>query len=109
MSGGRRLSRTGSNWREKARLEGQKTLRSMTTGQVFSSIERDMEAAIEELEYSPTADLASRTRECIAQVMKVAKGSGHLQGGYVKILKQAAVVGAATAEVLRTRLDRGGE
>lgn len=95
--------------RERAHLEVEKTLRNMTTGQVFANIERDLEAAIEEVEYSPTADLASRARDCMAQVMKVAKGSKNLQGGYVKLLKQAAVMGAATAEVLRTRADRGGE
>lgn len=64
-----------------------------------------MEEAVKEMENSPTADVAQQARKCMAEVLKVARGSRNLQGGYVKILKHAAVVGAAPAEVLRTRAD----
>lgn len=91
--------------RESAKLDEQKVIRSMSTGQVFSKVERDLEEAVEEMENTPTADVAQQARKCMAEVLKVAKGSKNLQGGYVRILKHAAVVGAATAEVLRTRAD----
>lgn len=44
----------------------------------------------------------------MAEVFKVARCSKNLQGTYVKILKHAAVVGSASAEVLRTRADCTG-
>lgn len=58
-----------------------------------------------EMNDSPTADIAHRTRECMAEVYKVAKSSRNLQGGYIRILKHAAVMGSASTEVLRTRAD----
>lgn len=93
--------------KELAKLEEEKILRRMAPGQIFSRLERDLETAIEEMENSPTADLANQAREHMAQVARVAKSSDHLQGSYVRLLNQAAVMGAATAEVLRTRADRG--
>lgn len=91
--------------REAAALEEEKILRSMSTGQIFSKVERDLEEAVEELENAPTVDVAQQARKCMAEVLKVARGSKNLKGQCVKILKQAAVVGAASAEVLRTRAD----
>lgn len=93
--------------REQAKLEEEKILRNMTSGQIFSKLERDLEVAVEELENTPTADVANQAREHMAQVARVARGSKNLNGSYVRLLKQAAVMGAASAEVLRTRADRG--
>lgn len=91
--------------REMAELEEEKIIRSMSTGQIFSKVETAVEKAVEEMENTPTADVANQARKCMAEVLKVAKSSKNLKGGYVRILKQAAVVGAASVEVLRTRAD----
>lgn len=91
--------------REAAALDNERILRNMTTGQIYSKMERDMDRALDELNDAPTADIAHQARECMAEVIKVAKSSKHLQGGYIKILKHAAVMGSATAEILRTRAD----
>lgn len=106
---GRAKAREAYNQQERVRanLEEERIFREMTPGQLFSRLEKDLETAIEEMENTPTADVANQARSCMAQVARVAKGSKNLQGGYVKLLKQAAVVGAATAEVLRTRADKG--
>lgn len=93
--------------KELAKLQEEKLLREMSSGQLFSKLERDLEEAIEELENAPTADIANQAREFMAQVVRVAKGSKNLQGNYIRLLKQAAVMGAATTEILRTRADRG--
>lgn len=91
--------------REAAALDNERILKNMSSGQIFSKMEHDLEEAMDELSDAPTADVAHQARECMAQVIKVAKGSRNLQGGYVKILKHAAVVGSASAEILRTRAD----
>lgn len=80
----------------------------MSSGQIFSKLERDLEEAVSEMSDTPTADIASQARECMAGVLKVAKSSRNLKGGFVKILKHAAVMGSASAEVLRTRADSNG-
>lgn len=82
--------------REKIELEREKTLREMGCGQIFSKMDKDLEEAIEKLEMSPTEDVASRNREAMLEVMRVVTVSKNLQGGCVKSLKQAAVVGTAS-------------
>lgn len=80
----------------------------MSIGQFFCKVgrgEESLEETVERLEMAPTADVANRTREAMAEVMRVARTSRNLQGSFVRILKQAAVTGAASAEVLRTRAD----
>lgn len=94
--------------REKAELDRERAIREMSIGQVFSKVgrgEESLEETVERLEMAPTADVANRTREAMAEVMRVARTSRNLQGSFVRILKQAAVTGAASAEVLRTRAD----
>lgn len=91
--------------REVAALDNERILRNMTPGQIFSKVENDLEDAVSRMSNAPTADVASKARECMAEVIKVARSSSNLQGGYVKILKHAAIVGSASTEVLRTRVD----
>lgn len=77
----------------------------MSSGRIFSKVETDLEEAMGEMSDTPTADIAQQARECMAEVIKVAKSSRNLKGGYVKILKHAAVLGSVSTEVLRTRAD----
>lgn len=93
--------------REKAELERENTIQRMSLGEVFAREDRRVDAFAEKLEYAPTADVASRSREHMAEVLRVATTSRNLQGSFVKILKQAAACGVAATEVLRTRADRG--
>lgn len=79
---------------------------NLSLGQIFSNMESDMETALEEMANSPSADVANRSRECMAEVMRVVKSSKNLKGTSVKTLKHAAVVGAASIEVLHTRVDK---
>lgn len=91
--------------REAIALENELALRNMSSGQIFSRMGAELDEAMDEIADDPTADIAHRARECMAEVLKVAKGSRNLQGGYIKILKHAAVMGSASTEVLRTRAD----
>lgn len=91
--------------RETMDLENERAVRSLSAGQVFSKMERDLERAVDELREAPTADVANLGRGSMAEVLKVANISRNLKGGLVKALKQAAVVGSAATEVLRTRAD----
>lgn len=91
--------------REQVALNREETMQNMTSGQIYTRVEADLDDAMEELSDAPTADVAHRARECMAEVIKVAKGSRNLQGGYVRILKHAAVVGSASTEILRSRAD----
>lgn len=88
-------------------LDDMKALRNMSAGEIFYSMERNIEAALESMEEAPAAALAQQVKESMAEVIRVAKGSKNLKGGFVKLLKQAAVVGTASAEVFRTRVDCG--
>lgn len=92
--------------KEKADLDAASALRQLTMSEIFSSLERDTEKATEEMENSPTADVANRARESMAEVLRIARISKNLQGGCVKALKHSAVVATASAEVLRTRADK---
>lgn len=92
--------------KEEAKLNQEKVLMNLSAGQIFSSIENDVEDAMEKLQNNPTADVAQEIRQNMSEVVRVAKISTNLQGGMKKILKHAAVIGAASAEVLRTRADR---
>lgn len=105
ISRAKALEERNQKMREAAALDNERILKTMSSGQVFSKLESDLERAMDDLGEAPTADLASRARECMAEVIKVAKGSRNLQGGYIRILKNAAVIGSATAEILRTRAD----
>lgn len=93
--------------KEAVELEERSTLNNRPTDQVFTKEERDLEDVVEKLENTPTADVAQKGRTCMAEVLKVAKGSRNLKGDYVRILKQATVMGTASMEVLRTRADCG--
>lgn len=66
----------------------------------------DVEKVREELSEAPNAAIAQKMRDHMAEVTKVAKISKNLKGNLVKALKQAAVYGAATADMLRTRADK---
>lgn len=74
-------------------------------GGVFTSLEKDLNTATEEMENAPTADVASRARESMAEVIRISKISTHLKGGCKKSLNHSAVVAAASTEILRTRAD----
>lgn len=91
--------------RETIELERENTLRRLSAGQILASINRSVEAYTEKLECAPTADVANRNRDHMAEVIRVASTSKNLQGGFIKILKQAAACGMAATEVLRTRAD----
>lgn len=91
--------------RETADLENERAIRSLSSGQIFTKMERDLEDAVDDFRDIPTAEVAYRGRESMAEVMKVATISKNIKGGLVKSLKQAAIVGSAATEVLRTRAD----
>lgn len=91
--------------REAADLDSERVIKSMSTGEIFSKVETDLDEAVCGMRNTPTADIANQARECMAGVLKVAKCNKNLKDGFVKILRHAAVVGSATAEVLRTRAD----
>lgn len=93
--------------RETAELERENTLRKMSAGQLFANVNRNVEAYVGEMENAPMADVAHRIREHMAEVLRVASSSKNLQGGFIKILKQAAACGMAAVDVLRTRADSG--
>lgn len=95
--------------RETAELERENTLRRLSVGQIFTNMSRNVEEYAKKLENAPTADVASRNRDHMAEVARVAHTSKNLQGGFVKILKQAAACGMAATDVLRTRADIRGE
>lgn len=94
--------------KEEARIDQERVYLNMPTGRLYSSILNDVEDAVEKFEYNTTADVAERVRHHMTEVVRVAKSSRNLQGGYQKILKHAAVIGVASAEVFRTRADRDG-
>lgn len=100
------IERVNQLKKEEAKLNQEKVLMNLTAGQIFSSIENDVEDAMEKLQNNPTADVAQGIRQNMSEVARVAKVSTNLQGGMKKILKHAVVIGAASAEVLRTRADR---
>lgn len=93
--------------KETAELEWESTLRRMSAGRIIANVERNVDAFVEKMEFAPTADVAQRTREQMAEVIRVANSSKHLNGVCIKILKQAAACGMAATEVLRTRADSG--
>lgn len=95
--------------KETAEPETGRAVKNLTTEQLFRKVEKDLEETLEEFEHAPTADVANQVRTSMAEVLRIARTSRNLQGGYVKKLKQAAVVGTASAEVLRTRLDCPGD
>lgn len=99
-----RANRAGR--REMTELEEQKILRSLSASEVLSNVDRAVEDMREELEHAPTEDVAQQVRQSMAQVLRIAKSSKNLKGPAVKVLKTAAVVGSASAEVLRLRADR---
>lgn len=91
--------------REAAELEVEKRIRSLSASQVLTNHKAAVEDKLDELENAPTEDVAQRARESMVEVWKVATTSKNLKGGYIKMLKQAAAVGTATAEVLSNRAD----
>lgn len=100
------VARYNQQLKEKAALEKEATLRKLTIEEVFSCVESDMENAVAELKHAPTADVASRARESMGEVARIAKSSRNLKGTSVRTLKHAAVMAAAATETLRTRVDR---
>lgn len=103
------LEEASSTAKEAAEPGSERAVKNLTTEQLFRKVERDLEETLEEFEHAPTADVANQARTSMAEVLRIARTSRNLQGGYIKRLKQAAVVGTATAEVLRTRLDCPGD
>lgn len=92
--------------RERAELDRESTIRSTTTPEVLSNIDRAVEDVCEELEHASSEDVAQRARQSMAEVLQIAKSSKNLKGTTGKILRTAAVVGSASAEVLKRRADR---
>lgn len=91
--------------RETLELDAEKSIRSLTSRQVLANHRASVEDKLDELENAPTEDLAQRARDSMANVWKVARNSKNLKGVYVKELKQAAAVGAASMEILCTRME----
>lgn len=86
-------------------LDIEKSIRNLSASEVLSRHKPAMEDKLEELENAPTEDVAQQARQSMVEVWKVATTSKNLKGGYVKMLKQAAAVGSAAAEVLSIRAD----
>lgn len=86
--------------KETAELERESILMRMSPGEIFASEDRRVDAYAEELERAPTADVAHQSRNHMAEVLRVANTSKNLQGGFIKILKQAAACGVAATEIL---------
>lgn len=102
------LEKVNQKKREEAELDNERIIKALSSGQIFESLERDLDDAVEELSDAPTADVASQARKCMAGVLKATKCSKNLKGGIRKIINHAAVKGAASTEVLRTRADSSG-
>jgi len=67
------------------------------------------EDTAEEATLDPTADIASKIREAMAEVVRVSKISRHLQGPMQRALRVAASTTMGLADVLRTRADETAE
>lgn len=92
-----------------ALLEWEKKVNAMTPEQLLSNMGIDLENAVENMKQNPTADVASRAREGMVEVLRVARKSKNLHGLCVKDLKMAAVRGAEALEVLRSRADNDSD
>lgn len=99
------IERVNHGKREQAELDERRVLLNATTGQLFSKLETDVEEVVDDMKNTPTAEVANINKDNMATVVRVTKCSKNLKGSCVKALKHAAVMGAATAEVLRTRAD----
>lgn len=71
-------------------------VRRMTSRQVLANHAASVEDKLDELGNAPTVDLAQRARDSMVEVWKIASISKNLKGDFVKELKQAAAVGAAS-------------
>lgn len=80
-------------------------VRRMTSRQVLANHAASVEDKLDELGNAPTVDLAQRARDSMAEVWKIASISKNLKGDFVKELKQAAAVGAASTELLSQRVE----
>lgn len=86
-------------------LDRYEKLKALSSEDLYTSMKLDLDTAVEDMKMNPTPDVASRARESLDEVLRVARISRNLNGGCVKALKQAAVLSTATVEVLRTRAD----
>lgn len=102
---GEAIERMNKLKREALDLEAEKRYRSLSASDVRSRHEPSVEEKREELELAPTVDVAQRARESMIEVWRVATISRNLKGNLVSVLKQAAAVGTASAEVLCQRAD----
>lgn len=80
-------------------------VRRMTSRQVLANHAASVEDKLDELGNAPTVDLAQRARDSMVEVWKIASISKNLKGDFVKELKQAAAVGAASTELLSQRVE----
>lgn len=74
----------------------------MSAGELLSNMGIDLDEAVYDMKQDPIADIASRGREKMIEVLRVARKSKNLNERYKKDLK---VLGAAALEVLHTRAD----
>lgn len=93
--------------KEEMELEQLKRLKELSSGELYSSMKLDLDTAIEDIKDNPNADIASRARESLDDVLRVCKRSKNLKGDCIRDLKQAAVLASAVVEVLRSRADGG--
>lgn len=77
----------------------------MSSEELLASTGLDLDETIKEMKQGPTADLASRAREGMMEIIRIAKVSSSIKGDLRKHLKTAAVSATAVVEVLRTWAD----
>lgn len=99
------IERANKLRRESLELEAEKSMRSLKQRQVLANHRASVEDKLDELGNAPNEDLSNRVRESMAHVWKLAVSSKNLKGGYVKELKQAAAVSAASMEILSARME----
>lgn len=90
---------------EEQQLRREKEADELSSTELYSNMGLDLKDAIDEMKQNPTSDIASRARESMDEVLRTAKKSKNLKGTVIKDLKNAAVLGAAALEVLRSRAD----
>lgn len=73
----------------------------------LARIEKDVAGEMEAIRQAPTLDLVARVLEETNRIIKVADKSGHLQGGFVRILKEAAVLIRSAVTTVSTRSTQG--
>jgi len=91
---------------EALRLEQEERTMKLTNREIIKMNKIDLETVAAAEEHNPTADIVNRLRELQVDILKVARTSGNLKGGYLK--KSAGWI-LGLIEVLRTRLDRSAE